>query len=115
MGDYVDNRLFCIGLEVSVQPVPDGDDHRIPLSGVRAYKSRIPAASVGFYRGVSDASLYLSDRCVCRDVRVEPLCQKAEDGEISECLPASADDRDGDILYMEDGELLSRRSAYELL
>ena len=48
MGDYVDNRLFCIGLEVSVQPVPDGDDHRIPLSGVRAYKSRIPAASVGF-------------------------------------------------------------------
>ena len=108
MGDYVDNRLFCIGLEVSVQPVPDGDDHRIPLSGVRAYKSRIPAASVGFYRGVSDASLYLSDRCVCRDVRVE-------DGEISECLPASADDRDGDILYMEDGELLSRRSAYELL
>ncbi len=52
MGGYVNNRLFCVGAKVSVQFMSGGDNHRIPVPGVRAYKGGIHAAWAGFCRGV---------------------------------------------------------------
>lgn len=46
---------------------------------------------------------------------MEPIYQKAEDGEISEGLPDYDHGWDDSILYLEDGEVFSGGSACELL
>ena len=115
MGGYINNRLFCIGVEVSVQLMSGGGYYRIPVPGVRAYKGRGTDALAGFCRGVWDSAVYLSDRFVYGELWMEPLSWEAEDGEISEELSDYDNDRDDHILYLEDDELFPRGISNELL
>ncbi len=67
MGDYINNRLFCIGKIFFIQLVSDGSYHRFPLPGMRAYQGGIPTAPAGFCRGVPDTSVYFSHCRLYRD------------------------------------------------
>ena len=44
MGDYSNNRLFCVGEIFPVQLMSDGDGDRAALSGLRAYEGGVRAA-----------------------------------------------------------------------
>ena len=115
MGGYINNRLFCIGVEVSVQLMSGGGYYRIPVPVVRAYKGRGTVASAGFCRGVWDSAVYLSDRFVYGELWMEPLSWEAEDGEISEGISDYVNDRDDHILCLEDDELFPWGISNELL
>ena len=115
MGDYVNNRLFCVGVKVSVQLMSGCGYHGVPMPGVWSYKGRIPAASAGFCRSVSDSALHLSDRLVYRAFRMEPLYQETEDGNLFKRFYDYDNDWDDHILYLEDVHVLSRGISNELL
>lgn len=44
MGDYNNNRLFCVGKIFPVQLMSDGNGDRAALPGLRAYEGRIRLA-----------------------------------------------------------------------
>lgn len=115
MGDYINNRLFCIGEIFFIQLVSDGSYHRLSMSGVRTYQGGIPTAPAGFFRGFSDTSVYLSDYRLSGNLWMEPLYQKTEDGSMSEIFVHIAFYQYDFILYLENVMLFSRGTADELL
>lgn len=115
MGDYFHNRLFCVHKEILIQPVSVGCNHGISMSGMWDDEGGFLSAASGFCGSISDASIHLCDWRICGDIRMEPLYSPEKSRKVLEYNADCNNDCDDIILFVEDEDVFSGGSAYELL
>ena len=115
MGDYYYNRLFCVHKKILVQFVSAGGNNGVSMSGMRDDESGFLSIASGFCGSLSDASIHLCNWRICGDIRMEPLYSPGKGGKVLEYYTDCDYDRYDIILFVEDENVFSGRSAYELL